>query len=101
MKRICSVLFLLTLVSLSANAQSIKGKLIDLIDNSPLPGATVQLSKLKDSTVTFNTVSDGKGLFRFNNLSADSFLLKISFVGYAEYRQFVTLTDSIDNVNLG
>ena len=101
MKRICTVLSLLIFFSVSANSQSIKGKLLDLIDNTPLPGATLQLTKLKDSTVTLSAVSDSKGLFQFKNLSVDSFLLKISFVGYVEYRQFVTLTDSIDNVNLG
>lgn len=75
--------------------------MLDLVDNTPLAGATIQLSKVKDSTDRVNTVSDSKGIFQFKNLSKDSFLLKVSFVDYAEYRQYVTLTDSIPNADLG
>jgi len=86
---------------LKIDAQGVKGKLLDLIDSTPLAGATIQLSKLKDSTAKLKTVSDSKGFFRLRGLSADSFLLKVSFVGYAEYRQFIALTDSTADVDPG
>jgi len=101
MKRIYTATFLLFFFSITAGAQSIKGKLLDLIDNSPLAGATIQLSKIKDSTDRFTTISDTKGLFEFKNLSADSFLLKVSFVSYAGYRQYINLNDSVSNLDLG
>ncbi|MCW3119709.1 MAG: hypothetical protein JWM28_3791 [Chitinophagaceae bacterium] len=83
------------------SAQSIGGKIVDLIDNTPLAGATLQLSGLKDSTLKFNVVSNSNGLFEFKNVPADSFLLKISFINYAEYRQFVRISDSLPSINLG
>ncbi|MEJ0103022.1 MAG: carboxypeptidase-like regulatory domain-containing protein [Bacteroidota bacterium] len=101
MRKVYPAIFLFFLFTVSAKSQSVKGKLLDLIDNTPLASATVQISKLKDSTDKQTAVSDSKGLFQFKNLTSDSFLLKISFVGYAEYRQFFTLTDSLHDIDLG
>ncbi|MGC4035360.1 MAG: outer membrane beta-barrel protein [Chitinophagaceae bacterium] len=100
MKKLAVTLIIISFY-IPAGAQSIKGKLLDIIDNSPLAGATIQLSKLKDTTEKLSVVSDSKGLFHFDNVSKDSFLLKVSFVGYAEYRQYVSLSDSIHNEDLG
>src|SRR5260221_10709960 len=101
MRRVYPAIFLFFLSTVSAKSQSVKGKLLDLIENTALAGATVQISELKDSTDKLTSVSDSKGLFQFKNLTTDSFLLKISFVGYAEYRQFFTLTDSLPDIDLG
>jgi hypothetical protein len=81
--------------------QSVKGKLLDLVDNTPLNGATVRLTGVKDSIVKFNTISDKKGGFVFDNVTTDSFMLKVSFVGYDEYKQFVVVTNSDPNVDMG
>ncbi|MBL7763188.1 MAG: outer membrane beta-barrel protein, partial [Chitinophagaceae bacterium] len=101
MRKLYSLFFLTAIIAAKADAQSVKGKLLDLLDNTPLAGATIQLSKIKDSTDKITTVSDSKGLFAFSNISRESFLLKVSFVNYAEYRQVITLNDSIPNVDLG
>jgi uncharacterized membrane protein YgcG len=82
-------------------AQSVKGRLLDLVDNKPLPGATLQLRSVKDSTNRFNGVSDSKGDFLFSNISKDSFYLQVSYIGYENFKQFVVVTDSIPNVDLG
>jgi len=79
----------LILLSGTANAQSIKGKLFDLNDNKPLAGATVTLSKLKDSTQFVTTISKNNGEFEFKDVLPDSFFLKITFTGYEEFRQIV------------
>jgi hypothetical protein len=99
--RIFVAAMLVVCFSMGTRAQSVKGKLLDLLDNTPLAGATVQLSKVKDSTVIFNSVTDSKGLFQFKNISADSFLLRVSYVGYAEYKQFAAPTDSIPDIDMG
>lgn len=96
-----TTVFLFCFFSVIAHAQRIEGKLLDLVDNTPLNGATIQLSRIKDSTDRMSTVSDSKGHFQFKNVSKDSFLLKVSFVDYAEYRQYITLTDSMPNADLG
>lgn len=95
-------LFFIFVVFISGvvKAQSITGKLTDPADNKPLGGATLTLSSVKDSLSAQNTVSDSKGAFRFQGLSNDSFFLKVSFIGYEEYRQIVIVSDSIPDVDL-
>ncbi|MGZ8510635.1 MAG: outer membrane beta-barrel protein [Chitinophagaceae bacterium] len=99
MSRILFLIFVL-LVSGRANAQSIKGKLSDPADNKPLTGATLVLASVKDSLSVHNTVSDNTGGFRFEGISPDSFFLRVSFIGYEEYTQIVTVTDSLPDVDL-
>jgi len=99
MLRIKLLIATLVLLSAGVNAQSVKGKLADVIDNKPLSGATLSLTSLKDSTQRFNTISDGSGRFEFNNLYKDSFTLKVSFIGYEDFKQIVGVGDSA--VNLG
>ena len=50
MKKI--ILVALTFISglVAVHSQSIKGKLVDLVDSKPLAGATLTLVSLKDST---------------------------------------------------
>ncbi|HVT84806.1 MAG TPA: TonB-dependent receptor [Chitinophagaceae bacterium] len=85
MKRIRLLLLFFMASAVATQAQSIKGKLIDPADNKPLAGATLILSKVKDSTLTFKAVTDSKGSFEFKTLPIDSFILKVSFVGYDTY----------------
>ncbi len=96
------ILFLLLAVIISGiiQAQSVKGKLLDLVDNKPLAGATLELKSVKDSTNRFAAVSDSKGEFQFTNISKDSFLLQVSYIGYENYKQFVAVNDSIPDVDL-
>ncbi|HKO81781.1 MAG TPA: outer membrane beta-barrel protein [Chitinophagaceae bacterium] len=94
------LLFLVLFISGIINAQSIKGKLADPTDNKPLMGATLTLTSVKDSLSINKTVSDNKGAFQFQGLSFDSFFLKVSFIGYEEYKQIVAITDSLRDVDL-
>ncbi len=87
-------------VSGLAQAQSVKGKLVDGTDANPLAGATVELRLVKDSTKKFNSITDSKGDFQFRNLSIDSFSLHVSFIGYENFKQFVVLTDSLPDLDL-
>jgi hypothetical protein len=94
-------LFLISLaLSVAAHSQSIKGKLSDPADNKPLAGATLTLTSVKDSASFRNSVADSAGVFKFEGLSIDSYFLKISFIGYDEYRQIVTISDSIPDLDL-
>ena len=60
MMKIAFLITVLITITLTIQAQSIKGNVIDPADSKPLAGATLKLSKLKDSTVQFNAVSDSK-----------------------------------------
>ncbi len=87
------------IIGMSAKGQIVRGKLLDLIDNKPLRGATLSLTSTKDSTKKFNAVSDKNGAFEFNNLYQGNFTLNISFSGYEDFKQFVGIKDSV--VDLG
>lgn len=89
MRKIRLVLLFFLVSAVAVQAQDIKGKLIDSSDNRPLAGATLTLSKVKDSTVVFKAVSDNKGAFNFKSLPIDSFILKVSFVGYDAYSKLL------------
>src|SRR6185295_15843525 len=75
------------LFSIGTSAQSLKGRLVDLNSNRPLRRASVSLIALNDSTQKFNTISDSSGRFEFRSLYPDSFALKITFVGYDDFKQ--------------
>lgn len=100
MMKIRVLVFALLLAGV-ANGQKIKGKLLDLVDNKPLSGATLELRLVKDTSNRFGALADSSGQFSFANLPLDTFTLQISFIGYENYRQFVALNDSIPEVDLG
>ncbi|HYM95597.1 MAG TPA: outer membrane beta-barrel protein [Chitinophagaceae bacterium] len=94
------LLLFLMVSAITVQAQSLKGKLVDLVDNKPLAGATLKLTGLKDSTLKFNVVSDSKGFFEFKSLPVDSFMLQISFIGYENFKQIVATKDSVVDLGL-
>lgn len=89
---------ILLIVGIGTSAQSIKGKLLDLATNKPLRAATLNLTSLKDSGRIFNTISDNAGNFEFKNLYTDSFVLKISFIGYEDFKQIVAVKDTVHDL---
>lgn len=86
---------------LISHSQTIKGKLVDLVDSRPLAGATLTLSSAKDSLKTKFAVSDTAGIFRFDNLDFDTYYVQVAFIGYESYRQLASISDSIPSVDLG
>ena len=101
MLRIKVLLAIFIVTYTTSQAQSVKGKLLDLIDNSPLAGATLKLTGVKDTTVKFGSLSDGQGNFAFKDIPTDSFSLQVSYIGYENFKQYVSVTDSIPDVDLG
>ena len=62
-----------------------------------LPFATVMLLNPKDSALINFSQSNDKGAFSFKNVKNGAYLLKISYVGYLPYQQF--LPPSVSEVN--
>ncbi|MFK7770831.1 MAG: TonB-dependent receptor [Saprospiraceae bacterium] len=90
---VCSLLFL------SQNVWSqftLSGKIVDN-ENQPIEFVTVFL-KLKNnaSAITKGTISENNGTFLIENIQAGSYSLSISFVGYAETKQELEITESTD-----
>ena len=97
MKSILVFLLFLTAFSEATSAQNagIKGNVKDRTDKKPIIAATVALLKQRDSSVVSTTVSSATGSFSFNNLPADSFIVKVNALNYQEYISFVILKDTV------
>ncbi|MFT3909898.1 MAG: outer membrane beta-barrel protein [Ferruginibacter sp.] len=100
MKRIGLMAFLVCLMHSISFAQNgiIRGTLRDNVDSSIVKGATISLLLQLDSSVVKDIVSDSTGNFLLNNLNADSFIVKISTIGYQEYVSFITLNENEKNL---
>ncbi len=97
--------FLLKLISVflfgvlafgKVHSQSItlSGRVMDKADKTILIGATVKLIAQKDSTQNSVQVTDSKGNVAFDNLSPDTYTIKISMSGYEKIQQKVKLLAS-------
>lgn len=98
-RRLLFICALLALVSIAkAQTRTISGVITDQQTKAPLWRATVKLSSLSDSSSKLNTLTDSTGKFVFSGLGKDSFLLSLSYVGYAPVSRIVSV-DTAD-VNL-
>jgi outer membrane receptor protein involved in Fe transport len=93
---------LLILISNLAIAQkiSVKGQATDTTGNA-LPGATVMLLSVKDSTLVNFGVTNTQGAFELKNIAANEYLLKVTFVGYKTYSATITPPSTGAVVELG
>jgi hypothetical protein len=90
------LMFVFSMAAVVAKSQdiSLKGKVADKGDNSPVIGATVKLVSARDSSQAKLVVTDKNGNFVFNNLNASGYKLYISFTGYEKIEQRVNLQAS-------
>lgn len=87
MRRIAIFIFCVfsTLLSFSQEKSSIVSISITNESGAPIEGLTAELLNAKDSVLKKTVLSDQKGAILFDHLSAGSYLLKISGVGYKNY----------------
>ncbi len=86
--------FFLTLAATAQNG-AVVGKIADNANSKPIVAATVSLLKQLDSSIVSTTVTDANGGFVFNNVAADSLILKINSLNYQEYITFITVKDTV------
>jgi outer membrane receptor protein involved in Fe transport len=73
---------------------SISGKVIE--SKQALEFATITLAKLTDSTkYLYVTNTDSLGKFQFENVVFDTYLLKISLIGYNNHREQFLLSEKV------
>lgn len=85
--------FLLLLISYAqAQELSLEGFLSDAENHSPLPGASIRLIHLPDST-TLITATNEAGRFMFSGLVPGNYQLRISYVGYEPLEKSVALRE--------
>ena len=73
---------------------SLKGKLTDKGDNTPIAGATITLTSQRDSAQIKRVITDKTGNFQFNNLNASGYVLRISSSGYEKIEQRINIQAS-------
>lgn len=81
-------------ISINSFAQSsdknISGTVKDT-QNEPIPGATVKLMKVSDSTVVQGKIANANGRFEFAGLASGTYMLNITAIGNKPYKS-VTIT---------
>ena len=77
----------------------ISGKALDEKDDSELVGASVLLIAIPDSTQSQLSLTDLEGKFKFSNLHAGKYRIRITYIGSQSFFKFVNLSDQ--NVDLG
>ena len=88
-------LFLSLLIWLIAPAvfsQTIKGKLVDSMENVPIEYASVVVYNQKDSTLVTGTVTSQEGDFEIQNVKPGRYYLTARFMGYE--------TKTVDNITI-
>ncbi len=90
------LLFLLSFSNLSSqDLIQLSGHVLDHEDK-PLDLASVLLINKSDSTKMYIQYTDIDGSFSFENVIADVYTISISFLGYNDYEEVLTLNRSIE-----
>lgn len=93
MKQFLLVIFisLATIVHLQAQTVTVTGVVTDAENNEPLPGATVKFDKSR------GTVTNEAGKYKAE-LQPGEYELSISFIGYKNYKEKVTVKEGDKNI---
>lgn len=83
-----AVLLISSALFASAQHISVQGRVLDVANKEPLPGAIIVLG---DSLKT--TVTDANGLFQINDVAPGKYKLKIKFVGYENAEKEIKISD--------
>ena len=84
-RNICLLPFLLLCaLPLSAQRESVTGRIIDSESREAMVKATVQLYRIrnnKDTTFVGGAFSNERGAFQFNNVSSGTYFLNVTYLG--------------------
>lgn len=76
----------------------LSGTLVSQQDNLPLPGATLKLVSMRDSTKVDFRRSGMKGDFQFDKLVRGRFRLEITYIGFENFTQDVFVGGKTENL---
>jgi hypothetical protein len=91
---------LLLLITVSAQAQSIKGKICLQTDKSPAQFAGVGLLQLPDSAVVSGVITLTDGGYVFEKVKPGNYLVKVSFIGYSSTPKNVSVKQGDTDVSV-
>lgn len=89
-----------SLFSLAQNIQ-LRGKVIDSNTKQAVDFATVALIDPAGNKTVKSTLTDAEGVFKLSGLSAGTYSLKISFIGFKPFGKEIQLSESNVNPDLG
>ena len=75
------------------------GKVVDGDSSFALPKASIRIAPVSDSSKARMIVADSAGRFAFTGLDTGQYFLSVSFTGYDNSRQRISVKDSL--VDLG
>ena len=105
MKKLLFLTFISLMAAVSVVAQTrnitVKGKVVEKDTGDPVVQATVQLLSLPDSTYINGAATLADGSFELPKAAAGKYLMKISFIGYKNIIEQLTLTNQRTNVDVG
>ena len=106
MKKISILSAVLLFLSMAVSAQTkgnleIKGSLFDFGSAEPIYPANVQVLALPDSTYVTGASSEENGSFSIKGLSAGSYVIRMSFIGYVTTEKTITLKANSRTTDLG
>lgn len=104
MKTIAALVLILT--SFNLQAQTVKGKVCNESDKSPVQFASVALLQLPDSSMITGVITLTDGGYTLENLKPGNYFVKASFVGYRPSGKPVTINGdkteiALDTIFLG
>lgn len=90
-----SFLFFFLLFRLSSQTFSVSGKLSER-NQSPVIGASVILYSPSDTSFIKGTTSNENGDFIIQNVDSKTYILKISYLGFADYFKTISVTENMN-----
>ena len=88
-------------INIETKGTKILGSVIDDKNGNSLDFATVSLMNAKDNSPVRGGQTDLDGKFAFENIDAGNYLIKISFVGYANFSQSIVVANNQPVMDLG
>ena len=89
-----SLLFLVIYGAVAKAQGIVQGRITDE-KNLPVPGATIRLQRLPDTTLYQALTTDRSGRFIFKNVRPGNYRLETSFLGYQPISRMIACNDSL------
>lgn len=84
-----------------SKAATVSGQLQDQNLQTPLPFVSVVLRQAADSSFVMGVISDDKGLFTFEKVAPNNYLLVAKFAGYLALEKTIYVGSTADFLDLG
>lgn len=101
MKKHLLTLLALLCFAVSSNAQyTVKGYVVDTLNNTPLRMASVILVRASDSIIETFTRSGGDGHAQLNVSKPGKYIIKATYRGFADYVDVLNITQPVTDLNV-